>query len=216
LSDLKNINDVNLDVIVTSNIPESFKINDKHSFDYKYIKNDYPLGYGANHNQAFLHCNSEYFLILNPDISIRSLKITSLLSNFNDNNVGIVAPAIVNSFGHLEDSTRSYPTIINMIRRRLGVDNFTIPTQKSFVDWVAGMFILVRKDVFNELSGFDDNRYFMYFEDVDLCERVNQHGYSIIYDPSQQVIHDARRASKRNIRHLFWHLTSMFRYFANI
>jgi GT2 family glycosyltransferase len=93
---------------------------------------------------------------------------------------------------------------------------YEVPTERSVVDWVAGMFILIKKDVFNELSGFDDKRFFMYFEDVDLCRRVNNKGYSIIYDPSQHVVHDARRASRKNLKHIIWHITSMFRYFTNI
>jgi N-acetylglucosaminyl-diphospho-decaprenol L-rhamnosyltransferase len=216
LSELNNITGISFDVIVTSNISEDYPININQEFPCFLITNEYPMGYGANHNQAFLHCESDFFVILNPDISIGSLDMISLSSHFKANHVGIVSPKILNISGGIEDSTRPYPTLINLLFRIFGLENYKIPTEKTVVDWVAGMFMLFRKDVYNELSGFDDNRFFMYFEDVDICRRVNMNGYSIIYDPSQHVVHDAQRASRKNLKHFIWHITSMFRYLSGL
>ena len=141
--------------------------------------------------------------------------MNSLISHFQDKSIGIVAPAVVNPFGFVEDSARDFPTPVNIFLRVLRLNKCTIPTDISVVDWVAGMFILIKRDVFVEVDGFDDKRYYMYFEDVDLCKRVKNKGYSIIYDPAQEVIHDARRLSRKNFRHICWHLSSMLRYFIN-
>ena len=215
LEDLNNIKERSFDVIVTSNISENVPINQEHNFSFTLLNNEYPKGFGANHNQAFLHCKSDYFVILNPDISIEELNMNSLISHFQDKSIGIVAPTVVNPFGYVEDSVRDFPTPLNLLLRFLRLHKYTIPCNISIVDWVAGMFILIKRDVFLKVNGFDDKRYYMYFEDVDLCKRVNKQGYSILYDPTQKVIHDARRSSRKNIRHMYWHLSSMLRYFTN-
>ena len=54
----------------------------------------------------------------------------------------------------------------------------------------------------------------MYFEDVDLCKRLRDRGYGIILDPGVRVVHDAQRASRRQLKHFLWHFSSAFRYLA--
>jgi N-acetylglucosaminyl-diphospho-decaprenol L-rhamnosyltransferase len=65
--------------------------------------------------------------------------------------------------------------------------------------------------VFRELRGFDE-RYFLYYEDVDLCRRLRKRGYEVVLVPSASAVHDARRESHRNLRHLSWHLASIARF----
>ncbi len=79
-------------------------------------------------------------------------------------------------------------------------------------DWVAGMFMLFRRNVYAEVGGFDE-RYFLYYEDVDLCRRLRRHRYDVRLLPEVSVVHDARRESRHSLRHLGWHLSSMLRYF---
>jgi len=79
-------------------------------------------------------------------------------------------------------------------------------------DWVAGMFMLFRSPVFDELQGFDE-RYFLYYEDVDLCRRLRNRGYEVRLVPSISAVHDARRESHQSLRHLRWHLASILRFF---
>jgi GT2 family glycosyltransferase len=215
LDELNNIKETIFDVIVISNIKENIPINQLHKFSFTLIKNDKPLGFGANHNKALLHCKSDYFLILNPDISITDFNMNSLISHFDDKSIGIVAPAVVNPLGMLEDSVREFPTPLNLLLRIFRLQKSIIPIGISAVDWVAGMFILIKRDIFVEINGFDDESFYMYLEDVDLCKRVNKLGYSILYDPTQKVIHNARRSSRKSIRHMYWHISSMFRYFTN-
>ena len=215
MEDLNNIEESCFDVIVTSNTSENVPIKKDHNFLFTHLQNDNPLGFGANHNQAFLHCKSDYFVILNPDLSIDEIYMNSLISHFQDKSIGIVAPAVVNPLGSVEDSVRDFPTPLNLFLRIIRLYKCITPSDISIVDWVAGMFILIRRDVFLKVNGFDDKRYYMYFEDVDLCKRVNKQGYSILYDPTQKVIHDARRSSRKNIRHMYWHFSSMLRYFTN-
>ena len=80
------------------------------------------------------------------------------------------------------------------------------------VDWVAGMFVVFRKNVFLSLGGFDDRRFFMYLEDVDICRRINEAGFNVLLNPKVSVVHMAQRASHKNLKHMRWHVVSAFRY----
>ncbi len=79
------------------------------------------------------------------------------------------------------------------------------------MDWVAGMFMLFRSDAFRAARGFDE-RFFLYYEDVDLCRRLRRLGHSCVFQPEASVIHDARRASRRNLRLMGIHAASAVRY----
>jgi GT2 family glycosyltransferase len=62
-----------------------------------------------------------------------------------------------------------------------------------------------------QLHGFDEN-YFLYYEDVDICRRARLMGLKIVCCPEVAVVHNAQRASRKNIHHMRWHIASMFRY----
>src|SRR5690606_29874744 len=81
-----------------------------------------------------------------------------------------------------------------------------------FPEWVAGMFMLFRSDAYARLGGFDE-KFFLYYEDVDICARIWRQGMKIIACPSATVTHDARRDSRKKLRYMYWHLKSMARYF---
>lgn len=74
------------------------------------------------------------------------------------------------------------------------------------------MFMLFRSQDFERLGGFDE-RYFLYYEDVDICVRAGQQGMRVVACPKVSVVHDARRDSRRSFKHLRWHLASMVRFF---
>jgi len=73
------------------------------------------------------------------------------------------------------------------------------------------MFMLFRADTYREIDGFDE-RYFLYYEDVDICARLRQRGYDVRLVPAASVIHAARRDSHRRARYLAWHIRSTLRF----
>lgn len=79
-------------------------------------------------------------------------------------------------------------------------------------DWVGGMFMLFRNEVFRAAGGFDA-RYFLYYEDVDLCARLTLQNLAVVLCPQVKVIHEARRSSHRSLKYAMWHLRSMGRFF---
>jgi N-acetylglucosaminyl-diphospho-decaprenol L-rhamnosyltransferase len=202
-------------VILTLNIPESLTIGDgAYPFQVKLIRNDAPKGFGANHNAAFEYCRSAYFCVLNPDIRISENPFPQLVEELRNSKVGVVAPRILDPVGNIEASARRYPTPWFIVRKLFdstaGLDGRTDQTAPS-PDWVAGMFMLFRQEVYSELTGFDE-RYFLYYEDVDLCRRLRKRGYDVCLLPSVSAVHHARRESRRSLRHLRWHLVSMLRF----
>ena len=131
-------------------------------------------------------------------------------------NVGLVAPLVLNSAGMAEDSMRFALTPWSLLKRLSGLDSGAYAVAvggKSFSpDWVAGMLMLFRSSIFSHIGGFDE-RYFMYCEDADICTRIVNAKHKIIACLSAAVIHNAQRESHRSFSHLWWHLKSMCRYF---
>ena len=218
LDDLESITDVEFRVILTSNTVEDHNINLDRSYPIKYICNLKVLGFGANHNQAFKHSIADYFIILNPDIRFKNICFLSLISNFTSNlSVGIVAPAVFSSNGKLEDSCRNFPTFSSLLKKLFRLDNqLKLPTAPTSVDWVGGMFMIFERDVFRKINGFDSKRFFMYYEDVDICRKINDLGLKVLYNPTFSIVHDAQRTSRKSFKHFIWHITSMFRYLSGI
>ncbi|WP_431048568.1 glycosyltransferase family 2 protein [Roseateles sp. L2-2] len=205
------------EIIVTLNLPEdeSF-LREFPALPLRVIRNDAPQGFGANHNAAFRASTAPYFVVVNPDIRLQEFSIAPLLAALDDPSIGLAAPLVFSGAGELQDSARRFPTVGRLLRRKLqGVrgPDYVFGQAPAEVDWVAGMFMVLRRDTYAAIGGFDD-RYFMYFEDVDLCKRLRGRGLRTVVVPGVRVIHDAQRASRRSARHLAWHLTSAFRFLA--
>ena len=202
-------------IIITRNIPELLEIvgNDRVLL----IDNVVPKGFGANHNAAFASCNQPFFCPLNPDVELLQNPFPELLKCLAQNSATLVAPMIVSPSGSIEDNARQFPTLGSLLTKAFGGQdgryNEMRAGQPDFSpEWVAGMFMLFRSEDFARLGGFDE-QFFLYYEDVDICVRVWQHGLKLVACPSISVIHDARRDSRRSFRHMRWHLASMARYF---
>lgn len=214
LSDLKACREVS-NVIVTHNVAEAPVETGRPGWQ-TIIVNETPKGFSANHNAAFRHVATPYFLIINPDVHLVGNPFPVLLACMGRNNVALTAPAVVNRAGALEDSARLFPLSIDLILKALGRYegrlHYRLGDPPMPAPWVAGMFMLLRSSDYAAVSGFDE-RFFLYYEDVDLCARLWHADKKIVLCPSVHVIHDARRASRRNLRHMRWHAASMVRYF---
>lgn len=213
--------DTPVHVTLTLNIPEQFVFDPElYDFDIVVIRNETPQGFSVNHNKAFRHGQEnypcKYFAVVNPDIRLTSDPFRSLLNCLaQDDDIGLVAPSVVNSSGVIEDSTRRFPTPFNVFNRVLGLHDRTVYADIHSVnepDWVAGMFMVFDASVFDRVSGFDE-RYFLYYEDVDICARLWLSGCRVKFDRNVRVIHEARRDSHRKPKYFLWHITSALRFF---
>ena len=207
-----------LQVVLTLNTPEPLPSEpDDFAFALQVQHNSEPQGFGANHNRAFAQSRGTYFCVLNPDIRIAENPFPALVEACSDSRVGVAAPTINNPQGQAEDSARKFPTPLRIAHRvltRRRTRDYT-PTQAAFhPDWVGGMFMLLPTTVYRQLGGFDE-RYFLYYEDVDLCARARLAGLNVVQLPLPGVVHDAQRASHRDAKYLRWHLGSMLRFFSS-
>lgn len=206
-----------VDAILKSDLKElEIIIVDNHSFDgtVEYLQNEYPAiqiitnkenkGFGKAVNQAAKVARGEYLLILNPDTVIQEKTISVLLKYLRDNPaVGMVGPKILNSDGSLQPACkRSFPTLRVAVPKLLGMDRlfpksrwagkynltFLDPDQIHEVDAISGSCMFLKRSLFNELHGFDED-FFMFGEDLDLCFRIREKGLAIHYLPVTQIIH---------------------------
>jgi hypothetical protein len=215
LNDLQKHRATEIEVILTLNLEESLPFDpDSFAFSIKLIRNAGPRGFAANHNSAFQAARGEYFCVLNPDIRLNADPFPALLEELKDRSVGAVAPLILAPDGSIEDSARPFPTVSSLLRKALGIAPkryYEIGSTSISPDWVGGMFILFRKESFAAVGGFDA-KYHLYYEDVDLCERLRLRGYDIRLVPGASAVHFARRQSRREVKYMLWHLHSMARY----
>lgn len=205
-----------IEVLLTLNLPETlpFGLTD-FGFTVVVLENSLPKGFAANHNQAFTKSTGQFFCVLNPDVRLTDDPFPSLLRCLQGVTVGLAAPLVVDEQGRLEDSARHFPTPFKILCKAIGRcrgNDYVVKNAPVYPDWVGGMFMLFPEAVFKQLDGFDQ-RYFLYYEDVDLCARLKLHGYEVMLCPDARVIHEARRDSHRRLRYLKWHLASMMRFF---
>lgn len=219
LYDLAQLPKHNFEVLITLNVPEDESPYFDFELPLRLIRNTIPKGFGANHNAAFAKTECNFFAVVNPDIRIKSFDFQELLVPFENLKVAALAPMVLSNQGEIEDNARHFPTLLRFAKRLLrlqrGLDYPSIDYPYS-VDWLAGMFVVFRSDAYRRIEGFDDRRFFMYLEDADICRRLHRNDLEVLVNPSVQVIHNAQRASRRNLKHMRWHAVSALRYLTGL
>ena len=191
-----------------------------------YIYNGNNLGFGRAHNKAMLDLSdSDYHLIINPDISFDSLVLPELLRFVVENpNVAAVMPKIIYPDGRLQRLCKLLPTpsylffrrfmpsnyIKNLINQRYELYGLT-QDEPSNVPSLSGCFLFLKTDLVKQIGGFDE-RYFMYMEDVDLVRRLGDCSETVYY-PLVKVVHHYEKGSYKSVKLLRYHITSAVRYF---
>ncbi len=198
------------EVIVTCNLPEP-SLSDmlqtqSWPFRVTLLNNPQPLGYGSNHNQAFQHCATPYFAVLNPDIRFKANPFPALCRALQPHQAGCAYPWAVQHWSDTPtDHARELLTPSSLWRRYMRLARAPLPTSNI---WVNGAFMLFKSSVYQRLNGFDP-AYFMYCEDVDICLRLATTGLQLVSVPSVVIQHHASRASQKNWRHFVWHVQSL-------
>jgi N-acetylglucosaminyl-diphospho-decaprenol L-rhamnosyltransferase len=199
-------------LILTVNIPEALPPLDALPFPVEVIRNPRPLGFAANHNQAFAHAATAYFAVLNPDLRIAHDPFPALLARLADEQVGVVAPLVREADGRVADFARKLVSPWEVVRRRLTSAGSSAGIERPH--WLAGMFLVLRSRTYERLGGFD-TRYTLYCEDADLCARVRLLGLRLEVAPEVSVTHLAQRASRRSLRPMLLHLSSLLKFWSS-
>lgn len=198
-------------VVLTLNVPQTLTLPDDDGLVV--INNATPKGFGENHNQAFVHAVGKYFVVLNPDVGLTPGLFDALVACQQATSAAVVAPSVLGTDGSPQNSWRRFPTVHSLMLKAMGRDSsMTKPLRPvTYPDWVAGMCMLFDANAFRQLGGFD-KRYFLYYEDVDICARAWLQGMLVAGCSKARLVHDGQLASHRQWRHLRWHLASMLRY----
>jgi GT2 family glycosyltransferase len=202
-------------LVLTQNVPDPVPFDAENlACPVEIVVNGEPKGFGANHNAAFSRCRTPYFCVCNPDIRLSSDPFDLLLQALADRRFAVAGPLVRSPAGPVEDSVRRFPTAASLLKKAF-VDNRRpdYPTNRGPLeaDWLAGMFMLFRSDAYRAVGGFDE-AYFLYYEDVDICHRLHSAGNAVVFEPRAEVIHDARRASRRDPRLARHHLAGILRF----
>lgn len=161
-------------------------------------------GYGRANNAGVRAAGTEFVLIVNPDVTVEEGAVAALLDAARRHpDAGLLAPQIVEPSGRVFFQPRS------LLAKRLTNPGgkLALPEGEACAPFFSGACFLMRRDVFLELGGFDE-KIFLFYEDDDLCRRIEDSGRSLVYVPQAVVRHGRGRSSGRRPGLVFrsrWH-----------
>jgi N-acetylglucosaminyl-diphospho-decaprenol L-rhamnosyltransferase len=166
------------------------------------------LGFGHANNRAVMTCNARYILFLNPDTEIREGTFADLVGMMDARpTVGLVGVRQVTPDGRLDTTIRRFPNALRALGDALSAER--LPRRPHWLgerevdpasyerefgcDWTSGSFMLVRREAI-ESAGYFDERYFMYSDETDLCQRIRTAGWEVRHLPQMTILHHDGKA----------------------
>ncbi|NTU93334.1 MAG: glycosyltransferase family 2 protein [Chlorobiaceae bacterium] len=194
--------------------------NDSHDGSASMVARDFPrvhlvankdnVGFAAANNQAFRLARGNYVVLLNPDAYVKPDSILNGVAFMDGRpDCGLCGGKVLSPEGRLEPSARRFPspiaklfTLSGLSARFPGSSFFNRHEFGGFghdqpieVDWVPGTFSIVRKEMLDQIGVFDE-RFYIYYEETDLCLRAKRAGWKICYIPDAAVTHIGGASSK--------------------
>jgi len=178
--------------------------------DVRVIRSPENLGFGRGNNLGADSAVGEALFLLNTDTIVRPGAIEKLYhALYAQERRGVVGPFLENRDGSYQTSMTSFPSVwrtfcyyfwLDRIFPNIpffgdGTMNHADPLVERDVDVINGAAMMIRRDLFASINGFDPE-YFMYYEESDLCKRVADRGYSAHYSPSARVLHLINQSSR--------------------
>ncbi len=168
-----------------------------------FIKNDSNLGFTKACNQAIHASTGDYIFILNPDTEILDSAVADMMKYLDDHEgVGVVAPQLLSFHRDIQFSCRTFPTYWDMFSEMLMLATL-FPKSKFFsiwkmryfdhntlkeVDQPMGAALLMKRKVLESVGGLDE-RFIMFYNDVDFCKRISDAGFKLVFFPEAKVKH---------------------------
>lgn len=165
------------------------------------IPNSENSGFGRGCNFGASYAKGEFLLFLNNDTQVLDTGLLSMV-DFLDSRpqVGVVGGRMENEDRTQQASAGSFYTFFNAILMIFGMQRFGMvyssPKNIQKTDWVSGSSLMIRRSLFEKISGFD-KEIFMYMEDVDICYRVKKAGMLVYYYPNVTIIHMGQGSTNR-------------------
>ncbi|MFH0779299.1 MAG: glycosyltransferase family 2 protein [Parcubacteria group bacterium] len=197
-------------IVVDNNSDDGVENLLKENFpQVKLFKMEKNVGMGAGNNIGIKNASGRHILILNPDIFLFADTIKKIYHYVKDrSDVGLVGPRLLNPDRTLQHTCYAFHKFWTPLFRRTPLGRFSFAENELNrflmtdwdhntnrpVDWIQGSCVLIPKKVLDEVGLFDE-RFFMYFEDTDLCRRIINAGYKNIYLADSEAIHFHGRQS---------------------
>ena len=172
-------------------------------FHFEIIRNNFNRGFSEACNQGAMKAVGEYLLFLNPDTELFENSLTAPIDYMDDiqsKKIGIAGIQLIDRFENISKSCARFPTLLTLIFQATGLNHLNVFNKfnTQMVDWshdktavvdhVIGAFYLIRRQLFENLSGFD-KRFFVYLEDLDLSYRAYQAGWLTVYLVEASAFH---------------------------
>ncbi|MEE4261774.1 MAG: glycosyltransferase family 2 protein [Desulfobacteraceae bacterium] len=200
------------EVIAVDNSPDNLtalKVRDfmkrDPRFPITFLKAGQNTGFAKGCNSGAARARGDYFMFLNPDTILKN-DAARLLTDFLKSRptAGVVGPMILDPAGRVVRTCRNLPTVARIILDVTGLDRFIgayvlarFPHDRPRrVEQVIGACFFLHRHTFMNLGGFDE-RFFMYFEEVDFCKRLIDSGAEIWFRPEARVMHRAEVSTRR-------------------
>lgn len=166
-------------------------------------------GFAKGNNLGMKAARGRYVLVMNPDIAVVTGGLEKMVELMDQQpEMGVVGPKLINPDGSIQDSCRRFPSWPMPLYRRTMLGKLPWAKKKLDyylmadwnhqssrpIDWLFGAFLLLRKSALDKIGLFDE-RFFMYFEDLDLCRRFWDAGYSVYYFADVEMVHYHQRLS---------------------
>lgn len=169
--------------------------------NFTVVENDENNGFGAGCNEGVRHARGKYVLFLNNDTVVCDNHLVDMISYLDTHEfITILGGQLKNPDGSLQASAGEFYTPFNIVLLLLGGQKFGLldksPKKIQPVDWVKGGCLMIRKDAFDKLGGFDE-RIFMYVEDMELCYRARLVGQRTYFYPEINIMHAEHGSSNR-------------------
>lgn len=208
--------DLNYEIIVTDSEAQK-EIEELLGLQFpevNYIAFKKNVGYAKLVNAGLKKAKGDYILILNSDILIKRGSILTLLLFLKSHSeIGLLGPKLLNPDQSLQPTCFRFYTPWTIVCRRTFLEKTSLckKTLNKFlikdkitkdiddsltVDWLMGSALMTTREVVNKVGPLDE-RYFMYFEDVDWAKRFWQNNYQVVYFPKAEMLHLHQRASKK-------------------
>ena len=198
------VKNISYEILIINNaspkkLPQKISQNKK----YTIFQNTENVGFGKGVNQAAKKAQGQYLLVINPDTLCTKNSIFLMMTRMEkDKKIGVLGPQLQKKNGEILHSLDSVPKLPDSLfvfsfLNKLFPNN---PYSKKYwatgidrnleqkTETIGGACMLFRKTVFQKIDGFDE-RFFMYFEEIDICLRIKKAGYKIMYFPQSVIIH---------------------------
>lgn len=201
---LKHAVGINYEVIIVDNHSKDGSVEQLtnlfgHNKRIRVIQSFRNLGFAKANNLAYENSSGQYLLLLNPDTEIMEGSLPTMISYLQEHpEVGVLGPKLLNPDGTLQPSVRRFPGIWSSLVVFSGMHRFIRPKKYLMgdftydkvaeVDQVMGAALMTRREIVEKLGLFDD-KFWLWYEEVDYCKRVKKAGSRVVFLPQASIVH---------------------------